>query len=268
MNNKTENKDRAIKTGMRDLNRMIVGWQLGELSIIASGSGIGKTSFMLSEVHHQNQNKNKVCLISLEMTKQQCLQKIVANETNIDSQKLMRGGRIDDGGVLTNDEVLATLTFVKDLKGSGISIYDPSHLTLKDLKDIISRESKNGCKLFFIDSLSETSTNKNLALELRSLAKVLNVSIVILCQISKQAQRISQETSGEVAPSHMDMRNSGIEEHASLIIVLHRKEMYTIKGSKQDKKVLSVNVSKNRYGKRGSVKVFFQPEFSRITNMD
>ena len=262
-----------VDTGMLSLDKVIIGWQIGELTVIAAATGQGKSGFVLNALHHQFKMKNKACLISLEMSKAQCMHRLISNSASIDNHKLIIGR-----SAMSSDEIRKATTHARSFHESDMIIFDPSRINFQELKNIISTQAKMGYKVFFVDQLSHVMIDNlikieryiKISTELKALAKHLKVAIVLLHQTSKASEKRSVETKGKSRPSDVDMRDAPIENDAAVVIILHRKEKYMSRSevSELERGKVSVIVSKNRYGKSGYMNMYFQPQFSRIVDID
>lgn len=266
-----------ISTGMRSLDQVIIGWQVGELTIVAAATGQGKSAFVLNAIYNQHKMNRHTCLVTLEMSRTQCIHRLVSNAASINSYKLINGGNPDYKGILTHQESQKAQAYARAFNESKIRMYDPDYINLQELKNIISTRAKQGHKLFFIDQLSHIQTKDkskieryiNIAMQLKALAKNLKVAIILLHQISKQAEKMVIDSKGKWSPSYVHMRDAPVENDAAVVLMLHREEKYMKEGTvtELEKGVMTVKVSKNRYGRMKNVNMNFKPQYSRLTEL-
>jgi len=259
----------GIPTGLHDLDEMTGGLQRGDLIIVAARPSMGKTAFVTGVgLHAAISQQVPVALFSLEMSKQQVVQRMLCAEAVVDLGRLMRGrlqdddfGRlaqaaghlntapvwIDDSGSLTVLEMRAKARRLKaDQPELGLVIVDYIQLMH------IGREAEN--------RQQEVSA---ISRGLKALAKELSVPIVALSQLSRAPEQRSDHR-----PQLSDLRESGsIEQDADIVMFLYRPEYYLTPSDAQEKDLqgkAELIIGKQRNGPTGTVNLYFRKECARF----
>ncbi len=212
----------GVPSGYPHLDRITLGWQPGDLVIIAARPAVGKTAFTLNLAHNAYLRGENVAYFSLEMT----AKKLVKRITSMDSQiplHFLKNGRVENhrGQLMQSAE---------RMMNAGMYIDDSFHLTISELKAKARRMvSKHGVKLILIDYLQlmhgkrEHGSNReqeisSISRGLKSLAKELNVPIIALSQLSREIEKRTDKM-----PQLADLRESGaIEQDADMVMFLWR----------------------------------------------
>lgn len=267
-------KYKGYTTGFVDLDKAITGLNKSDLVIIGARPAMGKTSLALNIARNTAMmGKKKVLFFSLEMTKKQLAQRVLATEARIESTK-MRTGNINGeewGRLATAAAVLSNCELYFD---------DTSEMTVPEMKSRIRR--LRDVDAVFVDYLqlmkSGTRTEgrvqevSEITRNLKLMAKDLNIPVVVLAQLARRT-----EASGKShRPQLSDLRESGsIEQDADIVIMLYRDEYYaenTGDSSPQEEKP-AVNeaefiISKNRHGPTNTVKVAWNGDYTLFTNLE
>jgi len=247
----------GIPSGFIDLDKKTGGWQNSDLIILAARPGMGKTAFMLQLARNAAVRKHPTGVISLEMSSLQLTQRLLSQETNINSNVVMRFG-------IAPAKMSEMQPMISELADSALFIDDTPGVTIFELKAIARRwKREKGLKILFLDylQLAEAdfeTTNGNARVEaisrgLKGLAKELDIPIIALSQLS----RAVETRGGEKIPQLSDLRESGaIEQDADGVIFLYRPEYYGItEGSNGDSLVglAKAIIAKFRNGQPGDV---------------
>ena len=256
----------GLRCGFYDLDTITSGFQRSDLIIVAGRPSMGKTSFCLNIAHNIAAfHKLPVAIFSLEMSKEQLVQRLLASEAKIESGYL-RTGRIS----LNQREALSHA--IEVLSDMPIFIDDTSNIKVTDIRSQVRRiqiEHGGQLGLIVIDYLQLMgNSNDNRVLELanitrsiKGLAKEFNVPIIALSQLSR-----SVETRTNKRPMMSDLRESGsIEQDADIVIMLYRDEYYN--NDTPDRGIAEVIVTKHRNGPTGTVRLLFDPQFTRFRNL-
>jgi replicative DNA helicase len=216
----------GVPTGLRDLDRLLGGLQKSDLLIIAGRPGTGKTGFMLSVAKNAAQkHKKHVAMFSLEMSNEQLVQRLIAQETGIDTQRL-RTGKLSE-----NEWPLFT---------HAIEVLADTHIYLDDTPAITPLQLRTKCRrlhmeyqldLVIVDYLqlmSSDTRNDNRVQEvsfisrnLKVLARELNVPVLAAAQLSRAVEQRSDKM-----PVLSDLRESGsLEQDADIVMFIHRPDM-------------------------------------------
>ncbi len=274
-----ENKDNqgkgviGLDTGFKKLNEYTLGFQKGELIILAARPGIGKSAFALNVAANACLNlKAHVAFFSLEMSVDQLVMRLLSAKSNVPLQKIRSGN-------MTPDEMTRVLAAKAKFDDSNLYIDEGISGNLEDVK-VKCRKLKREGKLDVIivdylqllsltagqDKLSTYERVTKLSRGLKMLARELNVPVLALSQLSRAIEKRSEE---EQTPLLSDLRESGsIEQDADIVIFLHRritkKEETELKPAGGSRKT-EVFISKNRQGEVGSFKLIFRGDCSAFS---
>ncbi len=262
---------RGVPTGFRDLDEMTNGFQPSDLVIIAARPSVGKTSFCLDiAANAAIDGQVPTAIFSLEMSREQLVERLLASESFVDLQRL-RNGRL-------RDEDFPRLSGAAGRLGSAkVWIDDTPALTLLELRSKARRlKAEHDTGLIVIDYLqlirgpeierreSRQAEISMISRSLKALARELNVPVVALSQLS----RAPEQRGGDRRPMLSDLRDSGaIEQDADLVLFLYRAEMYQHLLEKSDdiqEGVAEVILAKHRNGPTGTIKLMFHKECTRF----
>jgi len=257
----------GLSCGFYDLDAMTQGFQRSDLIIVAGRPSMGKTSFVLNIARNVAVGyKQPIAVFSLEMSKEQLVQRMLSSETSIESGRL-RSGRI------RQDEWEPLGQAISALSEMPIFIDDTAGVSITEMRSRARRlQSESGSELglIVIDylQLMEGSGGENRVQELskvtrglKGLARELNVPVIALSQLSRGV-----ESRSEKRPMMSDLRESGsIEQEADLIIMLYRDEYYN--QDTPDRGIAEIIITKHRNGPTGTVKLLFEPQFTRFRNL-
>jgi replicative DNA helicase len=268
----SKNKDHftGIPSGFTALERITSGWQKSDLIIIAARPSMGKTAFTLSMARNMTVQFNRpVAFFSLEMSAQQLVTRLIASESEIDAGKIKKGE-------LDENDWKNLHVKLNQLSEAPLYIDDTPALSIFELRAKCRRlKQQHNIEAVFVDYLqlmssgSETRGNReqeisNISRSLKSLAKELNIPIIVLSQLS----RAVETRGGTKKPILSDLRESGaIEQDADVVVFLYRPEYYKLD---QDEKgqpsqgMAEIIVAKHRNGAIGDVRLRFKKEFARF----
>lgn len=255
----------GVPTGFIDLDRMTNGLQPSDLMIVAGRPGMGKTAFMLSIAKNAAQiHKKHVAVFSLEMSNEQLVQRLLAQETGIDSQRL-RTGKLQD------DEWPKFTHAIEVLSDTQIFLDDTPGLTPLQLRTKCRRiHLEYRLDLIIIDYLQLMSGGtrtdnrvqevSHISRNLKILARELNVPVMAAAQLSRAVeQRADKE------PQLSDLRESGsLEQDADIVMFIHRPEMYEKDASKAN--LAQIKIAKHRNGPVGSIDLVFRNNLAKFEN--
>ncbi len=256
----------GVPCGFYDLDAMTQGFQRSDLIIAAGRPSMGKTSFVLNMARNiAALQKLPVAIFSLEMSKLQLVYRLLSSEVEMESSRL-RTGRI------------AQHEWEK--LGHAISILSQMPVFIDDTPNISVTEMRSKCRrlqaeqggalgLILVDYLQLMEGNSEnrvqelskITRSLKGLARELNVPIIALSQLSRGVESRTNKR-----PMMSDLRESGaIEQDADLIMMLYREEYY--EPDTPDRGIAEVIVTKHRNGPTGTVKLLFEPQFTRFRNL-
>ncbi len=254
----------GVPSGFVDLDRLTSGFQPSELVIVAARPSMGKTAFCLNVATHAAVEGQGVAIFSLEMSRDQLVQRMLTAEARVDSQRVRQGGLRDAD--FTN---LARAAGV--LQSCPVWIDDTPSLSLLEMRSKARRlKAENDIKLVVVDYLQlmrspEYAENRvqeisDISRSLKALARELAVPVVALSQLS----RASEQRGGERRPILSDLRDSGaIEQDADLVLFIHRPEYYD-REDESKKGLADIMLAKNRNGPTGDVQLRFSREYTRF----
>jgi replicative DNA helicase len=254
----------GLATGFVDLDKLLAGIQPANLVVIAGRPGMGKSAVSLNIATNVATAGEPVAVFSLEMSKEEIVQRILSSVGKVDSKKL-RNGQL---GPLWQRVVDAAGKMYR----APIFIDDSPVVTVTDIRAKCRRlKRKQGLSLIVVDYLQllNSTTRENRQQEisevtrnLKNLARELEVPIIAVSQLNR-----SLEAREDKRPRLSDLRESGaIEQDADVVMFVYRHEYYHPED--QDKKgIAEVIVAKHRAGATGWVEMTFQPEFTRFANL-
>ncbi len=257
----------GVPSGFLDLDRLTSGFQPSELVIVAARPSMGNPAFCLNVATHAAVEGQGVAIFSLEMSRDQLVQRMLTAEARVDSQRVRQGGLRDAD--FTN---LARAAGV--LQSCPVWIDDTPSLSLLEMRSKARRlKAEYDIKLVVVDYLQlmrspEYSENRvqeisDISRSLKALARELAVPVVALSQLS----RASEQRGGKKEPILSDLRDSGaIEQDADLVIFIHRAEYYD-RDDEAKKGLADIMLSKNRNGPTGDVQLRFSREYTRFDNL-
>ena len=236
-------------------------------NFVANDICVHNTSFAINIAHNiAMTQKLPIAIFSLEMSKEQLVQRLLASEAKIESNRL-RAGRISQNEWEPLIQAIATLS------EQPIFIDDTPNITVNEMRSKARRlQTENGgaLGLILLDylQLMEGSGSDNRVQELsritrslKGLARELSVPIISLSQLSR-----SVETRTNKRPMMSDLRESGsIEQDADLVIMLYREEYYN--PDTPDRGIAEVIITKHRNGPVGTIKLLFDSQFTRFRNL-
>ncbi len=257
---KSKNQFTGVPTGFARLDTMTSGFQKSELIIIGARPSIGKTALALSIIQNIACEKRIPCgFFSLEMPYESIGMRLLAQEARVPMQKIR-------SGMLKVDDVKK----IQDAAGrwfeAPLYTVDTPNMKLIDLRAVARRMVKNNkVEIIFIDYIGLISTEDPTApvfeqvslisKSLKALARELNIPIVALCQVARDAE--GQE------PNLAQLRGSGsIEQDADVVMFLHRDRLKE-EVVAQDAKII---LAKQRNGATGDVDIMFLPAYSKFEN--
>jgi replicative DNA helicase len=254
----------GLSTGFVDLDQKLAGMQPANLVVVAGRPGMGKSAIALNIATNVAVKGESVAIFSLEMSKEEIVQRILSSVGQVDSKKL-RNGQL---GPLWQRVVDAAGKMYK----APIFIDDSSMVTVTDIRAKCRRlKRKRGLALVVVDYLQllQASTRENRQQEiseitrnLKNLAKELEVPIIAVSQLNR-----SVESRENRRPRLSDLRESGaIEQDADVVIFVYRHEYYHPE-DQEKKGIAELIIDKHRSGATGTVEMTFQPEFTRFANL-
>ena len=269
-----------IETGVKDqgnghwsIPRALLTWitrhpafQPSDFILIAARPSMGKTAFVLNVVDHVAVKKGIPCMVfSLEMSKEQLVNRMLSMESNVDSQKLRTG-------TLTDSDWDAVVEGVGIIGGSKLIIDDTPGISISELRSKCRKmKLEHGLGMVIIDYLQlmtgsgKSSDNRQqeiseISRSLKALAREMQAPVVALSQLSRAC-----ETRTDHRPMLSDLRESGaIEQDADVVMFLYRDDYYNKDSEMKD--MAEVIIAKQRNGPIGTVNLVWMPQYTKFAN--
>ena len=264
---KTQGTVTGIPTGFMDLDYKLSGLQPSDLILVAARPSMGKTALVLNIAQYVAFHENMATAIfSLEMSKEQLVNRLFSLESRVDAQ-VLRSGNLSDAD------------WEKLIEGAGT--IGNSHLIIDDTPGISISEMRSKCrkyklehdlKLVIIDYLQLMSGSgrsdsrqqeiSDISRSLKALARELNVPVIALSQLSRQVEQRPDHR-----PMLSDLRESGaIEQDADVVMFIYRDDYYN--KDSENKGIAEVIIAKQRNGPIGTVNLVWLPQYTKFANME
>lgn len=257
----------GIKTGFTGLDASTAGLQNSDLIILAARPGVGKTSFALNIAQNAAiREKVPVAIFSLEMSKEQLVNRVISSEALVESGKL----RIGDIDSRDTTKIAHSL---KDLITAPIYIDDTPGITVAEIRAKCRRlKMEKGLGLVVIDYLqlmqgrgkgeSRTQEISEMSRSLKIMAKELNVPVITLSQLNRASEKLARR------PMLSDLRESGsIEQDADIVIMLCRQAEEDAQEESAGN-IVECILAKNRAGECGIINLAWRGEYTKFMNLD
>jgi replicative DNA helicase len=271
-------KLRGIPTGFTDLDSLLAGLQKSDLVILAARPSVGKTSFALDIARNAAVKfKKGVGLFSLEMSKEQLVDRMLCAEANINLWK-MRTGNLSDSP--DSDDFKKIGAAMGVLSEAPVFIDDTASANVMQIRTKARRlQAEHNIGLIIIDylqlmgSMSKKTDNRvqeigEISRNLKILARELNIPLLVLSQLSRAVEQTKP-----AIPKLSHLRDSGsIEQDADIVLFIYRKSAdrnYRPEDiTPQERSVGEIHVAKHRNGPTGVIKVFFDDSQASFKNLD
>ena len=258
----------GVPSGFADLDLRTAGFHNSELIILAARPAMGKTAFALNIATNAAKSDIPVLLFSLEMSKEQLVNRVLCSEAMIDSNKL-KTGKIEENDWVKIVDVLGPLSeaemYIDDTAGISITEIRAKARKLKLEKNIGliiidylqliqgSGNRRNGSREQEISEISRS---------LKILAKELNIPVIALSQLSRASEQRSDHR-----PMLSDLRESGsIEQDADIVMFLYRDDYYNEES--ESKNIAEVIIAKNRSGSTGTAELLWMSNYTKFANIE
>lgn len=267
---KDKQKIRGLPTGFKDLDNVLAGFQRSDLVILAARPSMGKTALALNFAHNVAvQSQQPVLIFSLEMSKEQLVDRLLSMESGVDAWAL-RTGNLTDTDFEKIGQAMGTLSeapiFIDDSPGITISelrtkARREAHrhelgLIIVDYLQLMSGGGRYGGDMNRVQEISEISRG------LKGIARELNVPVLALSQLSRSVESRSPQI-----PQLADLRESGsIEQDADVVAFIYREEYYNPDTDR--KKLTDIFIKKHRNGPTDNVELYFDNERQRFRSVD
>ena len=259
----------GIPTGFIDLDYRTSGFQPSDFILIAARPSMGKTAFVLNVVEHVAVKKGLPCMVfSLEMSKEQLVNRMLSMESNVDSQKLRTG-------TLTDSDWDAVVEGIGIIGNSKLIIDDTPGISISELRSKCRKmKLEYGLSIVIIDYLQLMSGSRkggndnrqqeisDISRSLKALARELSVPVIALSQLSRAVEQRPDHR-----PMLSDLRESGaIEQDADVVMFIYRDDYY----NKDTEHVneAEIIIAKQRNGPIGTVTLTWLPQYTKFANSE
>jgi len=254
---------RGVPTGFRALDNILAGLQKSDLIILAARPSIGKSAMATDIARHVAlEKKMPVGIFSLEMSKDQIIDRLIAAQADIDLWRL-RTGRLSDEGEDNDFERIQKAMGV--LSEAPIFIDDAASSNVLQMRAMARRlQADKGLGLLIVDYLQlMEARNPNqtmvqqvteISRSLKSLAKELNVPVLVISQLSRAVEQRTPHI-----PRLSDLRESGAQEQdADVVLFIYREDKY--KENTERKNIADIIIAKHRNGPVGKIELYFDEQ--------
>ncbi|MCQ2542827.1 MAG: replicative DNA helicase [Lachnospiraceae bacterium] len=256
----------GVASGFTDLDYKTTGFQPSDLILLAARPSMGKTAFALNiALHVAAVEKKHVAIFSLEMSKEQLVNRLLAQESHVDSQKIRTGN-------LSDNEWTALIDGADVVGKSYLVIDDTPSISVSELRSKCRKQKADpngGLDMIIIDYLqlmsgsgkSESRQNEvsEISRSLKAIARELHVPIIALSQLSRKV-----EERADHRPMLSDLRESGaIEQDADVVMFIDRERMEV-----EDANKATIIIAKQRNGPIGDVNLMWLPKYTQFKDMD
>jgi replicative DNA helicase len=267
---KDKNQMRGVPTGFKDLDKILAGLQRSDLVILAARPSLGKTALALNIAHKiSTEAQQPVLIFSLEMSKEQLVDRLLAIESGVDAWAL-RTGSLTDSDFEKIGQAMGALSeaqmFIDDTPSISVSelrtkARREAHkrqlgLIIVDYLQLMSGGHRYGSDVNRVQEVSEISRG------LKGVARELNVPVLALSQLSRSVESRSPQI-----PQLADLRESGsIEQDADVVAFIYREEFYNPDTDR--KNITDIFIKKHRNGPTGAIELYFDRDKQRFRSLE
>ena len=258
----------GVSTGFIDLDYQTSGMQPSDLILVAARPSMGKTAFVLNMAQHMAFRDNiTTAIFSLEMSKEQLVNRLFSLESKVDAQ-VLRNGRLEDSDwerLIESAEIIGN---------SNLIIDDTPSISIAELRSKCRKyKMEMNLGVIIIDYLQlmsgssggKSSTSRqqeisDISRSLKAVARELNVPVIALSQLSRAVEQRDDKR-----PMLSDLRESGaIEQDADVVMFIYRDDYYN--KDTENKNMAEIIIAKQRNGPIGTVNLVWMPEYTRFVN--
>ena len=262
----------GVPSGFVSIDSVTMGWQKSDLIILAARPSVGKTAFSLNLMRNAAVDHHMpVAIFSLEMSAIQLAKRMMPSESGLSADKIKGGAKLEDYEWEQLEQRLRALS------SAPIYIDDTPGIQIMEFRTKAKNLVKNkGVRLIIVDYLqlmegpNELKANREQAVAfisrtLKATAKELNIPIIALSQLSRQAV---QRQGGGGKPQLSDLRESGsIEQDADMVIFIHRPDFIGLSENPEDKEKTQIIIAKHRNGQTCDIDMLFKGDQIRFIEM-
>jgi len=259
---------RGVRTGYHDLDNMTAGLQRSDLIVLAARPAMGKTTLVTNLAYNvATIAKQPVLFFSLEMSKEQLVDRMLADASGVDAWNIRTGNLSDDDFSKLSEamgELAEAQIFIDDTPGLSVlemrtkarraNHEQPLGLVIIDYLQLMQGSGRdNGNRVQEVGEISRG---------LKLIARELNVPVIALSQLSRSVESRSPQI-----PQLADLRESGsIEQDADIVMFIYREAYYNPETEREN--ITDLIIAKHRNGPTGKVELYFHPERLRFTSID
>ena len=264
---KTKGNVTGLATGFTDLDYKTSGFQPSDFILVAARPSMGKTAFVLNIAQYMAFKKDKaVAIFSLEMSREQLMNRLFSMESKVDSQSLRTGN-------LKDEEWSKLIESAGIIGESNLIIDDTPGISIAEMRSKCRKyKLEHGLDIIIIDYLqlmtgsgrgsdSRQQEISDISRSLKALARELNVPVVALSQLSRAVEQRTDHR-----PMLSDLRESGaIEQDADVVMFIYRDDYYN--KDSEDKGIAEIIIAKQRNGPIGAVNLVWLPDYTKFANI-
>ncbi len=264
---KTKGSVTGLATGFTDLDYKTSGFQPSDFILVAARPSMGKTAFVLNIAQYMAFKKDKaVAVFSLEMSREQLMNRLFSMESKVDSQNLRTGN-------LKDEEWSKLIESAGMIGESKLIIDDTPGISIGEMRSKCRKyKLEHGLDIVIIDYLqlmtgsgrrtdSRQQEISDISRALKALARELNVPVVALSQLSRAVEQRTDHR-----PMLSDLRESGaIEQDADVVMFIYRDDYYN--KDSEDKGIAEIIIAKQRNGPIGTVNLVWLPDYTKFANI-
>ena len=264
---KTKGNVTGLATGFTDLDYKTSGFQPSDFILVAARPSMGKTAFVLNIAQYMAFKKDKaVAIFSLEMSREQLMNRLFSMESKVDSQSLRTGN-------LKDEEWSKLIESAGIIGESNLIIDDTPGISIAEMRSKCRKyKLEHGLDIIIIDYLqlmtgsgrgsdSRQQEISDISRSLKALARELNVPVVALSQLSRAVEQRTDHR-----PMLSDLRESGaIEQDADVVMIIYRDDYYN--KDSEDKGIAEIIIAKQRNGPIGTVNLVWLPDYTKFANI-
>ncbi len=261
-------KLRGLSTGWRDLDNLTAGLQKSDLIVLAARPAMGKTTLVTNLAYNvASKEKKSVLFFSLEMSKEQLVDRMLADASGVNAWNIRTGN-------LSDDDFEKLSTAMGEMAEAPIYIDDTPGITVLEMRTKARREAHNHpLGLIIVDYLqlmqaagrsdgNRVQEVSEISRGLKLIAREMNVPVIALSQLSRSVESRSPQI-----PQLSDLRESGsIEQDADIVAFIYREAYYNPDTERQN--VTDLIIAKHRNGPTDTVELYFHPERLKFMSLD
>jgi len=265
---KDKSKIRGVPTGFPSMDKVLAGLQPSDLVVLASRPSMGKSTLAMNIAHHVAvREKQAVLVFSLEMSKEQLVDRLLAAEAGVDAWKIRTGN-------LNDDDFERLGQAMGQLSEAPIFIDDTPVINVLEMRTKARREKhRRPLGLIVVDYLQLMSASaraqenrvqeiSEISRGLKAVARELNVPVLALSQLSRSVEQRSPQI-----PQLADLRESGsIEQDADVVMFIYREDYYNPETDRQH--ITDIYIKKHRNGPTGKVELYFRADRVQFMSLD